>query len=385
MKADLILRLIESHCSGSEDVFRNALNNLADDEDKKGNLALAQSIRNAYSSDKKRDMAFSSSSPISEMTFSPQNVFSLPKDKDSTLELLDVLQPKVTLGDVSLPSKITDLLRQIIEEQKKADELLSKGIVPTNRLLFCGPPGCGKTMTANAISCEIGIPVAYVKLDGLVSSYLGQTGSNIRKIFDFVKNKRIMLFLDEFDAIAKKRDDAHELGELKRVVTTLLQNMDAMPANVFLVAATNHHHLLDPAIWRRFHTTIFLDCPDADQRESIIRRFLQNTLYDYSADIKTIVTLTENMSGAQIGNLLQALARYSVMQNKKGSLTKEDIITIWLRQSTLFSLEGTESFDNALHELKKMGVPIRTLAEVAGIPKSTLSYRLNKEEAVHEQ
>jgi len=91
------------------------------------------------------------------------------------------------------------------------------------------------------------------------------------------------------------------------------------------------------------------------------------------------------MSGAQIGNLLQALARYSIMHDKNGILTKEDIITIWLRQSTLFSSEGTESFDNALHELKKMGVPIRTLAEVAGIPKSTLNYRLNKEEAIHEQ
>jgi SpoVK/Ycf46/Vps4 family AAA+-type ATPase len=385
MKADLILRLIESHCSGSEDLFMNALNNLADDEDKKGNLALAQSIRQAYSSDKRRNMPFSYSSPMSEMTFSPQNVLSLPKDKDSSLELVEVLQPKVNLGDVSLPPMITKLLYQIIEEQKKAGELLSKGIIPTNRLLFCGPPGCGKTMTANALSNEIGIPVAYVKLDGLVSSFLGQTGSNIRRIFDFVKNKRIMLFLDEFDAIAKKRDDAHELGELKRVVTTLLQNMDAMPANVFLVAATNHHHLLDPAIWRRFNSTILLDSPDTDQRESIIERFMQNILPEYSAEIKTIVTLTETMSGAQICNYLQALARYIIMNEKKGEITKEDIIAVWLHQSAIFSSEGTESFDNALYELSKMGIPIRKLAEVTGIPKSTLNYRKNRKEVKNEQ
>jgi ATP-dependent 26S proteasome regulatory subunit len=194
-----------------------------------------------------------------------------------------------------------------------------------------------------------------------------------------------MLFLDEFDAIAKKRDDAHELGELKRVVTTLLQNMDAMPANVFLVAATNHHHLLDTAIWRRFNTTVHLDSPDAYQRESIIRRFMQRTLPEYTVDIKTIVTLTETMSGAQICNYLQAIARYTIMQDKKGSIAKEDIVVVWLRQLTLFSTEGTESFDNALHELKKMGIPIRKLAEVTGIPKSTISYRLNKEEAEYEQ
>ena len=385
MKADLILHLIESHSSGSEDLFKIALNNLAEDEDKKGNLALANSIRKAYTVDKQRDITFKSSSPISEMTFSPQNVLSLPKDKDSSMELVEILQPKVDLGDVSLPVKINALLRQIIEEQKKADELITKGIIPTNRLLFCGPPGCGKTLTANALSCEIGLPVAYVKLDGLVSSYLGQTGTNIRKIFDFVKNKRIMLFLDEFDAIAKKRDDAHELGELKRVVTTLLQNMDSMSANVFLVAATNHHHLLDPAIWRRFNTTIYLDSPDAEQRDSIIKRFMAKTLPEYSIDVKTVITLTETMSGAQICNFLQALARFMIMQNKTKKISKEDIITVWLRQVSIFSSESTESLDKALHELKEMGIPLRKLSEVTGIPKSTLGYRLNKEEAKNEQ
>ena len=385
MKADLILRLIESHCSGNEDLFKNALNNLAIDEEKKGNLALANSIRKAYSVDKQRDISFSYSSPISEMTFSPQNALPLPKDKDSSMELVEILQPKVNLSDVSLPTKINELLRQIIDEQKKADELLSKGIVPTNRLLFCGPPGCGKTLTANALSCEIGIPVAYVKLDGLVSSYLGQTGTNIRKIFDFVKNKRIMLFLDEFDAIAKKRDDAHELGELKRVVTTLLQNMDTMSANVFLVAATNHHHLLDPAIWRRFNTTVYFDSPDVEQRGSIIKRFMQNTLPEYTIDIKTVITLTEAMSGAQICNFLQALARFMIMHDKAKKITKEEIITVWLRQASLFSSENTETLESALHELKEMGIPLRKLSEVTGIPKSTLSYRLNKEEAKNEQ
>jgi len=385
MKADLILRLIESHCSGNEDRFISALNNLADDEEKKGNLALAQSIKQAYSSDKQYNMSFYCSSPMSEISFSPQNILSLPKDKDSTLELVEILQPKIKLDDVSLPLKTTNLLNQIIKEQKKADELLSKGIIPTNRLLFCGPPGCGKTMTANALSYEIGIPVAYVKLDGLVSSYLGQTGSNIRKIFDFVKNKRIMLFLDEFDAIAKKRDDAHELGELKRVVTTFLQNMDAMPANVFLVAATNHHHLLDPAIWRRFNSTIFLDSPDIDQRESIIRRFIQTMLSEYSVDIKIIITLTETMSGAQICNFLQALARYIIMNNKNKKITKDDITTVWLHQSIIASANNTASFDDALIELSKKGIPIRKMSEVTGIPKSTINYRMNKKEAANDQ
>ncbi|MDG0810292.1 ATP-binding protein [Cohnella rhizosphaerae] len=113
----------------------------------------------------------------------------MPKDKDSALELLEVLQPKVKLTDVALPEKTKEALLQIIEEQKQATDLLSNGVSPTNRILFCGPPGCGKTLTANAIAGEINIPIAYVRLDGLVSSYLGQTGTNIRKIFEFVKKQ----------------------------------------------------------------------------------------------------------------------------------------------------------------------------------------------------
>jgi SpoVK/Ycf46/Vps4 family AAA+-type ATPase len=389
MKSELILRLIDSHCTGSEDSFKKALQNLADDEENKGNLSLARSIRGAYSVDKRRNMAFEASSPLSEMTFSAQNVPLPPKDRDSALELVEILEPKVHLADVALPPKITNMLHQIIEEQKQAQNLLTKGVVPTNRLLFCGPPGCGKTLTANALAAEIGIPVAYVKLDGLVSSYLGQTGTNIRKIFEYVKNKRIMLFLDEFDAIAKKRDDAHELGELKRVVTTFLQNMDSMSTNVFLVAATNHHHLLDPAIWRRFNVSILLENPKLEQRKTIIEKFLNETLADCQINVKTLVVLTEGWSGADICNFLEALARYCIMQNKTGKISNEDIANIWLKQSTWLASEDSKAYNDALLELKESGISLRTLEEITGIPKSTLSYRFNQMEDVanaeHEQ
>ena len=384
MKSGLIIKIVEAHCTGNEDVFKKALQDLANDEERKGNISLSSSIMGAYTLDKKTNASFSSS-PLSEMSFSTQSVLPTPKDRDSTLELIEILQPKVRLADVALPEKTKEALLQIIEEQKKADHLLSKGITPTNRVLFCGPPGCGKTLTANAIAGEIDIPVAYVKLDGLVSSYLGQTGTNIRKIFEFVKQKRIMLFLDEFDAIAKKRDDAHELGELKRVVTTLLQNMDAMPGNVFLVAATNHHHLLDPAIWRRFNTSILLELPNVQQRETIVGKYLKETLSDYKVDMKILVLLTEGMSGAQVCNFLQALAKYCVMQHKKNAITKEDIANVWVKQSSLFISEDSDAYTHALYKLNKSGISMRTLEEITGISKSTLSYRFNKEEKSDEQ
>jgi SpoVK/Ycf46/Vps4 family AAA+-type ATPase len=385
MKSELILRLIESHCTGSEERFKRVLQELADDEENKGNLSLSQSIRSTYSSKERRGITFEASSPLGETTFSAQNILQTPKDKDSTLELVEILQPKIRFTDVALPKKTQETLSQIIDEQKKVENLLAKGVAPTNRLLFCGPPGCGKTLTANALAGEIGIPIAYVKLDGLVSSYLGQTGTNIRKIFEFVKNKHIMLFMDEFDAIAKKRDDAHELGELKRIVTTLLQNMDAMTANVFLVAATNHHHLLDPAIWRRFHISILLELPNDEQREMIISRFLQETLTNYKVSIKTLIVLTKNMSGAQICNFLQSLARFCIMQDKNNGISNEDIASVWLKQSTLLATEDSETFDNALYELSKAGIPLRVLGEITNIPKSTLGYRFKQMEETHEQ
>ena len=382
MKSTLIVKLIKAHCSNSEDAFKKALQDLANDEERKGNILLSSSIMNAYSLDKKASTTISYS-PLSEISYSVQSVLPTPRDKDSTLELIEILQPKVKLEDVALPEKTKEALLQIIEEQKKSSELLSMGIMPTNRVLFCGPPGCGKTLTANAIAGEIDIPVAYVKLDGLVSSYLGQTGTNIRKIFEFVKNKRIMLFLDEFDAIAKKRDDANELGELKRIVTTLLQNLDAMPSSVFLVAATNHHHLLDPAIWRRFDTSILLDLPNHQQREAIINKFLTETLNEYTIDVKTLTTLTEGMSGAQVCNFLQVLAKYCVMQHKTNLITKYDIASIWVKQSTLFINEDSDAYTRALYKLYKSGISIRTLEEITGISKSTLSYRFNKEEKTY--
>jgi len=380
MKSDLILNLITAHNSGREAAFSEALNSLANDEEKKGNAALALSIRETYQN-KQREPDLYTYSPSSTLSFVAQSADPLPKDRDNTLDLIEIVHPTVNLSDVALSEQTESTLKQVIEEQKQTEQLLKSGIVPTNRIIFCGPPGCGKTMTATALAKELGLEIAYVKLDGLVSSYLGQTGVNIRKIFEFVKNKRIMLFLDEFDAIAKKRDDTHELGELKRIVTTLLQNMDAMTASVFLVAATNHQQLLDPAVWRRFDLSIFIDNPDLKQRTKIISCFIKEHLSVYEPDEKTLITLTEGMSGSAIVSFMQSLAKFSILHKSADSkLTVEDICRIWLSFAVPPSGKDDNGFIKALTQLQKNGITIRTLEAITGIPKSTLSYRMKKEE-----
>lgn len=372
MKANLIENLIVSHCTGEESKFANAVSELIKDEEKKGNIPLAARLRKAYETKQK-----SKSEPsfnVSAAGFAPQSQAIAPRDKDSLLELYEIVHSDIKLADVILPETQKNALEQLIEEQKNAEALKKHNIEPANRLLLCGPPGCGKTMTAYAIGHALGLPIAYVRLDGLVSSYLGQTSTNLRKVFDSVRNQRIILFLDEFDAIAKKRDDSNELGELKRVVTTLLQNFDNMPANVLLIAATNHEHLLDPAIWRRFNLTITLELPDEAQRLILLQKWMNEYAISESLDYKKLSKITLGLNGAQIKELTKAAAKKYVI-NKE--LSTGDVITIFIQQQTMYSGSNDDAME-LISDLNNRGVSLRALAKAVGITHSTLDYRIKK-------
>lgn len=379
MKSKLVINLIKAHNHKEESLFSEAVEKLALDEEKKGNRLTANEIRETYIEGKQYERR-GSNSPVEEMAYTVQNIGSLPKDKDSALELIEVYMSKINLNDVALPETTMSAIEQVVSEQNSLDVLLNKGVRPSNRILLCGPPGCGKTMTANAIAGELNLPIAYVKLDALVSSYLGQTGTNIRKVFEFVKNKRIVLFLDEFDAIAKKRDDSQELGELKRVVTTLLQNLDMMSSNVLLLSATNHHHLLDPAIWRRFDKSILLDKPEDAERIKIINMYLSKVLPEYEIDVETIVMLSKSMSGSDLISFLESLAKYIFINNCGNKISKELIGKIWLEEKLLFASKESTDYYLALRELHRNGLSLRMLEQISGIPKSTIDYNFKKEE-----
>ena len=376
MKAELVEKLIMAHCSGNEQLFSEALNNLVSDEEKKGNTPTASRLRRAYENKKKnetldQDMMASGSSAS---FFESGVTMAAPRDKDSLLELYEIVRPEVSFEDVVLPENQKGILSQIILEQKNAVELLKHSMTPINRVLLCGPPGCGKTMTAYALANTLSLPVAYVRLDGLVSSYLGQTSTNLRKVFDAVRNQRIVLFLDEFDAIAKKRDDSNELGELKRVVTTLLQNFDNMPANVLLIAATNHEHLLDPAIWRRFNVTITLELPNEKQRISMIQKWIDKYDIQGKVSAKSLAKVTKGFSGAGIEELMTSAAKKALIN---GSMRTSDIVTILVQQKTKFSDGGDETM-KVICEMLDSGVSLRAAAEALGVTHSTLEYQVKK-------
>lgn len=376
MKAELIANIITAHCSGDESKFKAAVDELAADEDRKGNVRVSSLLLAAYKGKKTTLIKKPDVMSAPEGGFAAQSAGGTfaPRDKDSLLELYDIIRPTVSLDDVVLPANQRKLLLQILQEHNENAKLAEHNLPVANRLLLCGPPGCGKTMTANAIAHELGLPMAYVRLDGLVSSYLGQTSVNLRKVFTSVGTMPIVLFLDEFDAIAKKRDDGNEMGELKRVVTALLQNFDNMPDNVFLIAATNHEHLLDPAIWRRFNYVINFGYPDDEQRAELIGRWLAEYRVEHNLDIKKLTALTVDRSTAQIKELVISVAKRYVTTDK--TVTMDDFIELLIQQLTN-NANGTGIVEVAA-DLNKKGASVRTLAKILKMPHNTLSYQINK-------
>lgn len=174
-------------------------------------------------------------------------------------------EPRRSLSSLYLDEPTHKACVELVEEQRRADVLRAYGLEPRHRLLLAGPPGNGKTSLAEAIACELALPLFTVRYDAVVTSYLGETAQRLRRLFDFVRTEPCVLFFDEFDAIGKERGDIHETGEIKRVITTLLLQIDDLPPYCVLVGATNHPELLDRATWRRFEIRLNLGAPSSKQ------------------------------------------------------------------------------------------------------------------------
>jgi SpoVK/Ycf46/Vps4 family AAA+-type ATPase len=232
----------------------------------------------------------------------------LPFDQESNLELADTYLP-IHLPDRKLILSDDNEFQiiEFIDAYSNSDLLVSHGLdLPTTMILF-GPPGCGKTETAFYLARKLNLPIVVARLDTMISSYLGSTAKNIRRLFDYAAKNPCILFLDEFDAVAKIRDDTHELGELKRVVNSLLQNIDQLNGKSILIAATNHENLLDSAIWRRFSSRIHIDFPNYDLIQTIILDMLNDV--NFSLESKSIELLCQLFKGQSIADIQQILKR----------------------------------------------------------------------------
>ncbi|MCL2893746.1 AAA family ATPase [Brenneria tiliae] len=176
-------------------------------------------------------------------------------------------QPQRTLSDLVLPDDVTAQFQELVEEHARRDLLRSYNLEPRHKLLLCGAPGNGKTTLAEALANHLALPFFTVKYEGIINSFLGQTAQQIDRLFEFIKTQRCVLFFDEFDAIGKEREDVNDNGEMKRVVNSLLKQIDMLPSHVVFVGATNHESMLDKAIWRRFQ--IQLNIPSPTQKMAV--------------------------------------------------------------------------------------------------------------------
>ncbi|MBD5804540.1 ATP-dependent zinc metalloprotease FtsH 4 [Azoarcus sp. Aa7] len=258
-----------------------------------------------------RSRAISSGEMITANTFPPV-------DKETSAPLAEILTVDrlAELAPPILDTRLERAVDHLAEQWLGAHDLQAAGIKVPRTVLFFGAPGTGKTRLALWAAAKLGLPVVLARLDGLTSSYLGTTARNIRALFDFANRYRCLLLLDEFDGIAKLRDDPQELGEVKRVVNAVLQAMDARAPLGLTVAITNHEGLLDPAVWRRFDVRIEISLPNAATRMKIMERYTEGFAVN-PGSIKVLAWLTEGYSGSEIETLCDFIKRHMVLYAEK--------------------------------------------------------------------
>lgn len=294
----------------------------------------------------------------------------VPVDSDSRLDLVRCETP-FALDQPIWPTPIKKALQLILEERSRVDELADADLLPTRSILFTGPPGVGKTLTAKWLASELELPILTLDLSAVMSSYLGKTGNNLRVVLDYAKNTKCILLLDEFDSIAKRRDDAVEVGELKRLVTVLLQEIESWPSQGLLIAATNHDELLDPAIWRRFDVTVSFPLPDEELLSLGFNRFLGNQSIPQKF-VSAIIRTFENCSFSDLERELNRLKRQAIITGSNIN----DLILEYI-QEHIEAMEWNDKLDLALY-LRESGWTQRDIQSITKIARDTLRKHIQR-------
>ena len=311
-----LLNLVEAASAGDRKKGAAYARLLADKLEGAGERRAADRIRRAVASD---------GSPSSSVTAAGVTMLQerSPVDSESRLSLADETFVPPGEVEVFLDSRVTEQVAEFLRYFQAADRLMEEGVGISPSLLMYGPPGCGKTELAKYIASQVQLPLVTARIDTLISSFLGSTSKNLRLLFDHASSRPCVLFLDEFDALAKLRDDRQELGELKRVVVSLLQNIDSIQGQTIILAATNHEHLLDPAIWRRFTYRVHIELPRLEARRRMFERFAGRAVEKRSLD--RFAAASEGISGSDIRQICESARRLAVI-DATGNVSEPDIL-----------------------------------------------------------
>lgn len=301
-RSDLLLDLVEAERRGDRDRFRTLVEAVISEERGKQHHLLADRL--------------------SELITTIGTGKSRDDHATSVRDLVHEVIPQRRLSDLELEPVTKRVINEVVEEQQRGDLLRSYDIEPRNRLLLSGPPGNGKTSVAEAIAAELMLPFYVIRYEGVVSSFLGETAARLDNAFEFVRTRRCVLFFDELDTIAKERADAHETGEIKRVVSTLLLQIDRLPAHVILIGATNHSELLDRAAWRRFQVRAELQSPSRTAATHYLERLVQRLGGELGFTPRTLADKLAGASYAELEGFALDVRRRAVLESPDADLRK---------------------------------------------------------------
>ena len=311
-RADLLYELIQHGLAGEKASFRLAAEAICAEERAKQHVILAKKLEELLEQD-------SQSLETREVAPNPFGLRTL-----NGASLYQEINPSKRLTQLVLTETTVKICTEVIEEQMRSELLRSYGIEPRNKILLYGPPGNGKTSLAEAIANALMVPLYMVTYDTLIGAYLGETASNLAKLFEYAKTRQCVLFFDEFETLGKERGDRHETGEIKRVVSSLLMNIDALPSYVVVIAATNHEALLDIAAWRRFQVKIELGKPSIDDIQCWLTSFEKRMRFSFNIQLSNLAKQLLGRSYAEVEEFALSIYRQYIL---KGFITDTRALT----------------------------------------------------------
>jgi len=253
-----------------------------------------------------------------------KNNIPIPRDTEKGFPLLEIQQFDKNFDHLIISKETKGQLEQVIKEFKDSDILATYNLEYKKKILLCGKPGTGKTFSAQIMSSVLNMPLIYIRFDAIISSYLGETAGNLRKVFDFIEQGTWIVLFDEFDIIGKNRDDNHEHGEIKRVVNNFLQMLDNVKGDSIILAATNHQNILDPAIWRRFDDVVYYNLPDEKSRCQLFEIYLKPIKRDKEINLVKFSQKTKGLSPADIKMITEEAMKFAII-NSRSSISMNDI------------------------------------------------------------
>lgn len=311
--SDQLKALLKSHVDGDNERFYSVAMQIAATEAKNGHSKLAQELK----------IMIDEAKSLSMLSQKKEQPIPIVRPRGELSEILSVIYPKIRLSDMVLGKEISIRINRILEEQRNYIKLQSHALQPRRKILLVGPPGCGKTMTASALAGELGIPLFSVRLDGLISKFLGETVTKLRLIFDSMQETRGVYLFDEFDSIGTTRNFINDVGEIRRVLNSFLVFMEQDNSNSLICAATNNQSNLDHALYRRFDDILEYKLPDKKLIEQIIKNRIR--LYEYNGSFTKVISSAQSLSFAEIIKACDDAIKKMIILDKN-SLSEPELI-----------------------------------------------------------